>query len=259
MDFESDFERRSTESGTHMRSRPASSNASHQYPGLGVVDSRAYAAGVGSGGGGPRSRSVSRTAQPSRIPTPSSSRQLSDPPRTPTPTQTTPSAPAEPESPKGAPRKPHRPNAIPPSPSRMPTVTPQTPKKRAKSPAAAAQSPSTKKPRSRAPPVSQRRPNRDGSQRRSIGEYPVPADEDMANAIPTWTQPVSPGGNWDDVRNVPFVCLNVIDFFFFLFFYVHPGSGTRGCSQERHGRILYERRWETKAEAPFTNFRTGKC
>jgi len=25
----------------------------------------------------------------------------------------------------------------------------------------------------------------------------------MADAIPTWTQPVSPGGNWDDVRMYP--------------------------------------------------------
>ena len=205
-DFESDFERRSTESMTHARSRPASSLASHQYPGLGTVDSRTNTVGVGSGGGGPRSRSVSRTAQPSRIPTPSTSRQLSDPPRTPTPTQTTLSAPAEPESPKVAPRKPRRDNATPPSPPRVPATAPQTPKKRAKSPAATAQSPSTKKSRSRAPPVSQPRSNRDGSHRRSVGEYPVPADEDMADAIPTWTQPVSPGGNWDDVRTY-FSCL----------------------------------------------------
>jgi hypothetical protein len=199
MDFESDLERRSTESMTH--ARQASSAASYQYPGLGVTDSRTPATGVGSGGGGPRSRSASRNAQPSRIPTPSASRQLSDPPRTPTPTQATARDPAEPESPKAAPRKARQDNGTPPSPPRVPAVAPQTPKKRAKSPAAMAQSPSAKKSRSRAPPVSQTRHNRDNSHRRSVGEYPVPADENMADAIPTWTQPVSPGGNWDDVRN----------------------------------------------------------
>ena len=206
MEFESDFERRSTE-GTLMHfvhSRPASSLASHQYPGIGAaIDSRTNAAGAGGGGGGPRSRSASRTAQPSRIPTPSSSRQLSDPPRTPTPTQATPSATAEPESPKTGPRKHRRENTTPPSPPRVPAVAPQTPKKRAKSPAAMAQSPSAKKSRSRAPPVTQPKSNRDNPQRRSVGEYPVPADENIADAIPTWTQPVSPGGNWDDVRMSP--------------------------------------------------------
>jgi hypothetical protein len=198
MDFESDFEKQSAESMTHTRSRPTSSLASHQYPGLAAVDSRTNAAGVAIGGGDPRSRTLSRTAQPSRIPTPSTSRQLSDPPRTPTPTQM--SAPAVPESPKAAPHKPRRDNATPPSPPRVPATVPQTPKRRAKSPAAIAQSPSAKRSRSRAPPVSQPRPNRDDSSRRSVGEYPVPADEDMADAIPTWTQPVSPGGNWDEVR-----------------------------------------------------------
>jgi hypothetical protein len=208
MDFESDFERRSTESTTRARPRPASSLASRQYPGLGVVDSRTNASGIESGGGGPRSRSASRTAQPSRIPTPSTSRQLSDPPRTPTPTQRTLSAPAEPESPpKTVAHKPRRDNATPPSPPRVPATAPQTPKKRAKSPAATVQSPSRKKSRSRATPVSQPRSNHDGSRRRSVGEYPVPADEDMADAIPTWTQPVSPGGNWDDVRVYPFLCI----------------------------------------------------
>ena len=230
MEFESDFEHRSTE-GTTMHvvhSRPASSLASHQYPGLGAAtDSRTNAAGVGGGSGGPRSRSASRTVQPSRIPTPSSSRQLSDPPRTPTPTQMVPSAPAEPESPNTGPRKPRRDNTTPPSPPRVPAVAPQTPKKRAKSPAAMVQSPSAKKSRSRAPPVSQAKSNRDGPQRRSVGEYPVPADEDIADAIPTWTQPVSPGGNWDDVRMSP-LCFSERNLISFLDGYL--GSGTRGGS-----------------------------
>ncbi|KAI9450217.1 hypothetical protein BJY52DRAFT_1419621 [Lactarius psammicola] len=196
MDFESDLGHRSTESVARAGSPATSSTTTRQYPGLGVADSLTPVAGHSSAG--PRSRSGSRTAQPSRIPTPSMSRQLSDPPRTPTPTQTGTSVPAEPDSPRAS-RKVRQDNATPPSPPRVPAVTPQTPKKRAKSPAAIAQSPSAKKSRSRAPPVSQARPNRDGSKRRSVGEYPVPADENMADAIPTWTQPVSPGGNWDDV------------------------------------------------------------
>jgi hypothetical protein len=193
-DFESDLEHRSTGNMNHAGS---SSTTARQYPGLGVADSLTP---VGSSSAVPRSRSGSRTAQPSRIPTPSMSRQLSDPPRTPTPTQTGTSVPAEPDSPRATSRKVRQDNGTPPSPPRVPVVTPQTPKKRAKSPAAIAQSPSAKKSRSRAPPVSQARPNRDDSKRRSVGEYPVPADENMADAIPTWTQPVSPGGNWDDVR-----------------------------------------------------------
>ncbi|KAI9507789.1 hypothetical protein F5148DRAFT_72770 [Russula earlei] len=198
-DFESDLERGSTESLTHVGSHPASSISSHQYPGLGVIDGRTHAPGVGSSGGGPRSRSASRTTQPSRIPTPSFSRQLPEPPRTPTPTQAAPPAAAEPESPKAASRNARRDIAAPPSHPLILAGAPQTPKRRAKSPAAISQSPSAKKSRSRAPPGSQARPNRDGSKRRSVGEYPVPTEEDMADAIPTWTQPVSPGGNWDDV------------------------------------------------------------
>jgi hypothetical protein len=74
--------------------------------------------------------------------------------------------------------------------------------------------------------VSHAKTNRDGPQRRSVGEYPVPADENMADAIPTWTQPVSPGGNWDDVRMSPW-CLSERDL---IFLDGHPGSGTRGGS-----------------------------
>jgi hypothetical protein len=77
----------------------------------------------------------------------------------------------------------------------------------------------------------------------------------MADAIPTWTQPVSPGGNWDDVR-ICFFCLSERDL-------ISPdaqlGSGTCGRPQEGHGRVLYQRGWETAEEARFTNSRTGKC
>lgn len=199
MDFESDLEHRSTGSMARAGSPAASSTTTRQYPGLGVADNLTPAVGVSGSSAGPRSRSGSRTAQPSRIPTPSMSRQLSDPPRTPSPTQMGASVPAEPDSPRTS-RKVRQDNATPPSPPRVPAVTPQTPKKRTKSPSAIPQSPSAKKSRSRAPPVSQARPHRDDSKRRSVGEYPVPAGENIADAIPTWTQPISPGGNWDDVR-----------------------------------------------------------
>lgn len=37
-------------------------------------------------------------------------------------------------------------------------------------------------------------------QRESVGQYPSPGEgEDMADAIPTWTQPVPRTGNWDEV------------------------------------------------------------
>jgi serine/arginine repetitive matrix protein 1 len=38
--------------------------------------------------------------------------------------------------------------------------------------------------------------------RRSVAYYPTPVgdEEDMADAIPSWTQPVHRLGNWDEVR-----------------------------------------------------------
>jgi len=214
LDFESDAdvdaERRSTRSmsvGMARAGSPAASSTmtrQQQYPGLSVATDGGTSSSSNTGQG-PRSRSGSAHHQPSRIPTPSVSRQLSDPPRTPTPTQT---RRTEPESPPRAAaparikaRQDSNNNNTPPSPPRAPQPPPpQTPKKRAKSPAAVARSPSAKKARSRQPPVSQARANR-SEKRLSVGEYPVPPDEDMmADAIPTWTQPVSPGGNWDEVR-----------------------------------------------------------
>ncbi|KAI0671121.1 hypothetical protein C8Q78DRAFT_838894 [Trametes maxima] len=77
---------------------------------------------------------------------------------------------------------------------------PQTPnaKRRAKSPATAASASAAKKAKAKSPPSSmQKRPTQKEENRRSIGQYPMPeGDED---AIPTWTQPVPPSGNWDDV------------------------------------------------------------
>ncbi|KAL1946053.1 hypothetical protein VTO73DRAFT_15180 [Trametes versicolor] len=76
----------------------------------------------------------------------------------------------------------------------------QTPtaKRRAKSPANAASASAAKKAKAKSPPSSmQKRPNQKEENRRSIGQYPM-ADGDE-DAIPTWTQPVTANGNWDEV------------------------------------------------------------
>ncbi|TFY50133.1 hypothetical protein EVG20_g11703, partial [Dentipellis fragilis] len=149
-----------------------------------------------------RERSTSRTTQrdipPSRIPTPSASRQISEPPRTPTPTaalSVSTSSVRTPAASSKATRSPASTNSnqVPRSQSSPNTQTPAS-KRRAKSPAET--SASAKKAKARTPPVSQIRHQEN---RRSIAEYPDPGDGDMSNAIPTWTQPVPPGGNWDDV------------------------------------------------------------
>ena len=45
--------------------------------------------------------------------------------------------------------------------------------------------------------------------RRSISQYPNPEGDNMVDAIPSWTQPIPPSGNWDDVSAGP--CFNVLD------------------------------------------------
>ncbi|CAK5284457.1 unnamed protein product [Mycena citricolor] len=70
--------------------------------------------------------------------------------------------------------------------------------------------PSAKKPRTTATPKPKPKPAKsvrsktvDDSNRRSVAHYPSPGgddEEDMADAIPSWTQPVKPAtGRWDDV------------------------------------------------------------
>ncbi|KAI0315588.1 hypothetical protein OF83DRAFT_339026 [Amylostereum chailletii] len=135
-------------------------------------------------------------APPSRIPTPTMVRQTSDPPRTPTPTH----APAP--SPAPAPAAASRPSqsrsqSTQRAQSSTPNPSTPNPKRRGKSPAAASPASAKKKPR--ASPGPQARRGRYDDPRRSIAEYPVPGGEDMSDAIPTWTQPVPPGGNWDEV------------------------------------------------------------
>ncbi|KAI0345645.1 hypothetical protein BDW22DRAFT_1466506 [Trametopsis cervina] len=118
----------------------------------------------------------------SRIPTPTP-RQISET-RTVTPTQS-PVLTAEPSTPKGY--------------SSSQTLNVQanqssTNKRRAKSPASA--SSSSKKTRTKSPAKPQPKKK---ETRVSVAQYPTPEGEDMANAIPSWTQPVPPpSGNWDD-------------------------------------------------------------
>ncbi|KAJ7637532.1 hypothetical protein DFH06DRAFT_1053962 [Mycena polygramma] len=61
----------------------------------------------------------------------------------------------------------------------------------------------TPKPKPKAKPKPKRAniPAADDKNRRSVAYYPSPGeDEDMADAIPTWTQPIAPStGRWDDV------------------------------------------------------------
>ncbi|KAJ7366405.1 hypothetical protein DFH08DRAFT_1071919 [Mycena albidolilacea] len=87
----------------------------------------------------------------------------------------------------------------------------QTPnaKRGATSPPPASSSSASKRPRAAATPKAKPKPKpkvtpqRDDKDRRSVAYYPSPGEddgEDLADAIPTWTQPVKPQtGRWDDV------------------------------------------------------------
>ncbi|KAJ7646199.1 hypothetical protein B0H17DRAFT_438060 [Mycena rosella] len=85
----------------------------------------------------------------------------------------------------------------------------QNPKRAATASPPAASSSASKKPRAAATPKAKpkAKPARaktvaaDENNRRSVAYYPSPGDdEDMADAIPSWTQPVAPStGRWDDV------------------------------------------------------------
>lgn len=125
----------------------------------------------------------------SRLPTPTP-RQISNPPRTETPTQR--------RSPSTAPSTPkisapsHTPTA-----QRSPANgSTNANKRRAKSPAATG-SVNAKRVRKKSPGPSKAVKAED--KRGSVAHYPDPGNEDLANAIPSWTQPVPASGNWDDV------------------------------------------------------------
>lgn len=125
----------------------------------------------------------------SRIPTPTP-RQISEPPRTTTPTQTIP----KPSTPKMSPS----PGSAPPTPKTSTPTTTTTAKRKAKSPAPTT---STAK-RTRAKPTPKPTPKKEERSRDSA-QYPAPEGDDIMHAVPSWTQPVPPSGNWDDVRTLP--------------------------------------------------------
>jgi hypothetical protein len=126
----------------------------------------------------------------SRIPTPTP-RQISESSRAETPAQS-PSLSPEPLEPKAKAQ-----------PQKLAVNTNQaaTNKRRAKSPAATPSS--TKKSRTKSP--AKPPPRKKQEVRGSVAQYPTLEGDDMANAIPTWTQPsMPPSGNWDDVSPVDF-------------------------------------------------------
>ncbi|KAH7920292.1 hypothetical protein BV22DRAFT_1122835 [Leucogyrophana mollusca] len=73
---------------------------------------------------------------------------------------------------------------------------PQSQKRRAKSPATAspASTPKKAKAKVRTPPS-----RRKEDVRGSVASYPTPEGDGIADAIPTWIQPVPKSGNWDEV------------------------------------------------------------
>ncbi|KAK6995983.1 hypothetical protein R3P38DRAFT_3073726 [Favolaschia claudopus] len=87
--------------------------------------------------------------------------------------------------------------------------TPTSSSKRAATASPPAGSSSAKKPRAAATPKAKPKPQTkraqtvDDKNRRSVAYYPSPGEdgeEDLADAIPTWTQPIKPQtGRWDDV------------------------------------------------------------
>ncbi|KAJ7644445.1 hypothetical protein FB45DRAFT_1115754 [Roridomyces roridus] len=86
-----------------------------------------------------------------------------------------------------------------------PPTFPAIPKRSATASPPAGSSSAAKKPRAasatRAKPKPKPKPAASDKDRRSVAYYPSPGDdEDMADAIPSWTQPIAPPtGRWDDV------------------------------------------------------------
>ncbi|TCD65506.1 hypothetical protein EIP91_002554 [Steccherinum ochraceum] len=125
----------------------------------------------------------------SRIPTPTP-RAFAEPPRTPTPTQSQAlSAPSTPRSRSATQTQTQ-------STLSATNSAASSAKRRGKSPSAttnAAKKARTSKSKS---PAKQQKKD---EQRRSASVYPSPDGDDIAHAIPSWTQPVEVNGNWDDV------------------------------------------------------------
>lgn len=129
----------------------------------------------------------------SRIPTPTT-RQVSEPLETPTPTQS-----------------PTLTAIVDALPSQTKTSKPISPVSTFASPPKANSGATTKtargngqpaakpKSKSKSPPTKSPVRKQKEEDRRSVSQYPEVEGEDIVHAIPTWTQPVPPSGNWDDV------------------------------------------------------------
>ncbi|PCH40429.1 hypothetical protein WOLCODRAFT_67522 [Wolfiporia cocos MD-104 SS10] len=137
----------------------------------------------------------------SRIPTPTSSRKMSPPPRTPTPTKAmrasteTRASSTAPSTPQRLPRSQTQPQLQ----SASKQKNAPAAKRKAKSPAPQTSASKTKKAKTKPPSAMRNVVPRKEDDRRSIGQYPTPDGDNVVDAIPTWTQPVPPSGNWDDV------------------------------------------------------------
>ncbi|KAF8817154.1 hypothetical protein BYT27DRAFT_7237607 [Phlegmacium glaucopus] len=149
-----------------------------------------------------------QSAHPSRIPAPSSSRRSSESrrstTRSPTPAPMTRGA-SEPPQLSSSSKTPSPPSTTSSSHPRqqpyasntLPTTSAQ---KRAVSPASK-KSRTTASKATRAKTTASRKEQDEQQNRKSVAYYPTPGgqeDDDMADAIPSWTQPVHREGNWDE-------------------------------------------------------------
>lgn len=162
----------------------------------------------------PSSRQQQQSAPPTRIPTLSSSRRSSESRRSPSSPTPTPmirglSEPAQlPSSSKTF-------SPSPPTPSsqsrQQPYFTNTLPSTSAQKRAV---SPASKKSRTiaskatKAKTLAARKEQDEQLNRKSVGYYPTPAGEgdDMADAIPSWTQPIHKEGNWDEACFIYLTC-----------------------------------------------------
>jgi hypothetical protein len=159
---------------------------------------------------------------PSRIPAPVPPRQSSEPPRTPIVTAPQRGASEPPSFP--SPPSPLQPEAVVRSASQPPSQEQAGSKRRGKSPGAPPSA--TKRSKATAQAIASKKAAENSKDRRSVAYYPTPeGDVDIAYAIPSWTQPVPPSGNWDEVR-----ILAMGDIVKFI---AVAGCVARGCAEER--------------------------
>ena len=159
----------------------------------------------------PSSRQQQQPAPPTRIPTLSTSRRSSDSRRSatsPTPASMTRGASEPPQLPSSS-KTPSPPATSSSSKARQQTYPSNTPPTSAQKTAA---SPASKKSRTtaskatRAKASATRKEQDEELNRKSVAYYPTPTgqgDDNMADAIPSWTQPIHGEGNWDEAC---FIC-----------------------------------------------------